>query len=178
MDLGKINILIQESKKGDEKAFFSLYNLFFKSMYNSALRILNNPLEAEDATQEGFIKAFIKLNTYKNDAPFDAWLRRIVINSALQLIRKNKGINWISFENDLAEPEPPIFFINEDACESDKQVLNAMQKLKINYRTILQLHYIEGFDYEEICQILNISYANCKTLMSRAKEKLSEILNN
>ena len=174
----EINTLIDACLKQDRQAQGKVYQLHVKTMFNSAYRLLRNKQVAEDVTHEAFIKAFSKLDTYKMQVPFNAWLRRIVINEALMYLRSNKN-DADNFD------EPSLMTISDNVeevegfdNESDKIVLNAILQLKDNYRTALQLHFVEGFDYEEMCEILSISYANCRTLISRAKEQLKLKLNN
>jgi RNA polymerase sigma-70 factor (ECF subfamily) len=170
----KISALIQACKKNNRKAQMQLYQLYAKAMYNTALRITGNPVDAEDIMQEAFIKAFSKLDSYQATASFGAWLKRIVINESISWIRKRKNNLCIDDNIQIAdtETEPEI---DEDNTRVE-QVLSLMQKLKENYKIILTLYYIEGYDYEEIMEILNLSYANVRTMMSRAKKALKRKL--
>ena len=157
-------------------------------MYNTALRIVNDTAEAEDVMQDSFITAFNKLGTIKDPTTFGSWLKRIVINNSISQYNKSK--RFVSLNDEVLIPNG-IEFEGEEESLSDnisigtdvdysntkvKEVLNCMKGLNENYNQILTLHFIEGFDYEEICEILNISYANCRTLISRAKESLRKKL--
>ena len=167
--------LINASKKNNEKAQVQLYNRYANAMYNVARRIVGNDDDAEDVMQEAFIKAFNKLHTYKTKASFGAWLKRIVINESLTWLRKKKHLRC--FDNDevmLAEPETDFEF-EPNRLKIDC-MLKAISKLKDNYKLAINLYYIEGYDYEEMMQILELSYANVRTLVSRAKSKLKQIL--
>ena len=152
-----------------------IYKLYYKAMYNSALRILKNEFEAEDIMQEAFLTAFTKLDSFKGEVAFGAWLKRIVINKSLTQLKKNNRYQEVKLEVIPGEP------VEEDVVNYEnlnvKSVLNALQKLKDNYRVILTLNLIEGYDNEEIMQILNYSNENVRTTISRAKKKLKEILN-
>ncbi len=155
-----------------------IYKLYYKAMYNTALRILKDEFEAEDLMQEAFLTAFTKLNSFKGEVTFGAWLKRIVINKSLTQLKKNNRYNEVKLEVIPNENDD-----NDDNDELDnnnlsvKHILNAIQKLKDNYRIVLTLHLIEGYDNEEIMQILNYSNENVRTTISRAKKKLKEILN-
>ncbi len=144
-------------------------------MYNVALRIVKDTALAEDCMQEGFISAFEKLDTFKAEASFGVWLRRIVVNKSIANYHKSKKYITISETSEaILEAEE----VEEGMCEDDftklkaTQVLNCMKEIHKSYNQILTLHFIEGYDYDEICEILNISNANCRTLISRAKESL------
>lgn len=177
MSLTKQNIetLIVLCRKGNQLAQLEVYNRYQHAMYNTAFRIIKNSAEAEDIMQESFIAAFNKLDSFKGEATFGSWLKRIVINKSIGEFNKSKRFVHVSEDEIKAEVEDEDDFSisSEDYTNTKvKQVLKCMDGLNENYRNILNLHFIEGFDYEEICDILNISYANCRTLISRAKESL------
>lgn len=169
-----IDTLLQRCMNGEQSAQFEIYKRYYKAMYNSALRILKNSFEAEDMMQESFLIAFSKLSTFKGEVAFGAWLKRIVINKCLTQVKKNLRFEEVKLEiqkEPLAEEDQrPEFNVDP------KTVLNAMNLLKDNYRIMLNLHLIEGFDYEEISQILGVTNQNCRTTISRAKNKLRTLL--
>ena len=143
-------------------------------MYNSAFRILKDSFEAEDMMQEAFLTAFTKLNTYKGEVAFGAWLKRIVINKSLTQLKKNNRYEEVKME------VIPTNEVEDEAINysglSPKKVLNTLQNLKDNYRIVLTLNLVEGYDYEEIAQILNYTNENVRTTVSRAKKKLKQVL--
>ena len=175
-----INQLIKGCKKGDQNAQFELYKLYYKAMYNTSYRILNNSFEAEDVMQEAFLNAFTKLNTYKGEVTFGAWLKRIVINRSLTQLRKVKRLDEMKFddfENTIEAVEENGYQDNNDySTLKAKEIVNTIQKLKDNYCLALTLSLIEGYDNEEIAQIMQISNENCRTTISRAKSKLRQLL--
>ena len=142
-------------------------------MYNVALRIVKDTHFAEDVMQEGFLKAFQKLDTFRNEVAFGAWLKRIIVNYSIDFYKKNSFFTHDDFES-------KAYKIVEDSVEQEsdytqlkaQEVMKALHSLKESYRVILTLNLIEGYDYEEICQILDISATNCRTTISRAKESL------
>lgn len=155
-------------------AQMEVYNRYQHAMYNVALRIVKDSAEAEDIMQESFITAFSKLDSFKGNATFGAWLKRIVINNSLTHYRKNSQFIKVSDDFIVAETEFPDHGLAEEDF-SDlkvKRLMKCMEELHESYSRILSLHFIEGYDYEELCEILNISYSNCRTLISRAKESL------
>ena len=171
--------LLSLCKKGDQRAQMELYQRYYKAMYNTALRIVKDQMEAEDVMQESFLNAFTKLHTFKGEVTFGAWMRRIVINNSIYHYRKQQKANEVSLDGVLHKVED-----NDVADDGDhvltnvqaQKVLQTMKTLKDNYRVSLTLHLIEGYDYEEISDIMQISYANCRTMISRAKESLRKKL--
>jgi RNA polymerase sigma-70 factor (ECF subfamily) len=144
-------------------------------MFNVAFRIVKDRFEAEDVMQEAFLLAFTKLESLQDISTFGAWLKRIVINNSIYHFKKNNKYDTISFEDvkyKIENDEQGISTDYEFTNLKAKQVLDTLNTLKENYRISLTLHLIEGYDYEEISSILNISYANCRTTISRAKESL------
>ena len=144
-------------------------------MYNASLRILKDTFEAEDILQEAFLTAFTKLDTFKGEVAFGAWLKRIVINKSLTQLKKNNTYQNVKMDviKDIAiETEEDIDYTSLHA----NKVLEALNSLKENYRIILNLHLIEGYDYEEIGHILGYTNENVRTTVSRAKKKLKQQL--
>ena len=141
-------------------------------MYSVCLRIVNDDMEAEDIMQEAFLSAFSKIETYKGEVSFGAWLKRIVINRSLDYLKKRK----VKFEEinerciEVAEHEMELQQVNMEAIKK------AIQQLPDGYRVVLSLFLIEGYDHEEISQILGISNSNSRTQYLRAKNKLRELL--
>ena len=149
-------------------------------MFNSALRIMQDSSEAEDVMQEAFLSAFTKLHTFKGEVPFGAWLKRIVINRSLtEVKRKNKmqqvNLEVVSYKLEDDSAEEGIAEIDLTNAKV-QEVMKAMSSLKENYRVILNLSLIEGYDNEEVSRILGISNQGCRTTISRAKSKLRKIL--
>jgi len=143
-------------------------------MYNVAYRILKDEFEAEDLMQEAFLTVFTKMQMYKGEVTFGAWLKRIVVNKSLTQLKKNKRYHEVKMEiitTDNIEDET----VDYKGLKASK-VLSCLQGLKENYRIILNLHLIEGYDYEEISQILNYTNENVRTTVSRAKKKLKQVL--
>jgi len=167
--------LIDACKKGSREAQFKLYKLYYKSMFNTCLRIVNDKDEAEDIMQESFLDAFRKINLYAGEGTFGSWLKRIVVNNALDTLRKKRdqisleetGIDVIDQENQISEEEIQFQVM---------EIKQAMEKLPEDYRIILSLILFEGYDHEEVCEILKITYNNSRTRFSRARQRLLEII--
>lgn len=175
METGYQNIhqaLIDSCRKGKRKAQSELYRIYYKGMYAVCLRMVGNPVDAEDVMQEAFLSAFSKIETYKGQVSFGAWLKKIVVNRSLDFLKKKK----IQFE-DVEKHTKIIDDSDFEPREVDVQkIRTSIQMLPDNYRVILSLHLIEGYDYEEMEQILDISQNTCRIQFMRAKNKLRGIL--
>jgi RNA polymerase sigma factor (sigma-70 family) len=172
-----IEQLLLNCQSGNQRSQLEVYNRYNKAMYNTAIRIVKDSFKAEDIMQESFLTAFTKLNTLKDTKVFGAWLKRIVVNNSIAHYNKTIKLNEVPLDTVLYKVENDIG-IEENNRNSAKvkQIMSVMKTLKPNYSLSLSLHLIEGYDYEEICEIMDISYANCRTLISRAKESLRKKL--
>lgn len=169
-----IEQLVQLCITGNQGAQLEVYNRYYKAMYNTALRIVHDSFEAEDIMQDSFLTAFTKLDGLKETVTFGSWLKRIVINNSIYHYNKNSKYNQVPLDDVLykVEDHSGVSSDYEFTSIKAKQVMETMNELKDSYRVSLTLHLIEGYDYEEISDIMNISYANCRTTISRAKESL------
>jgi RNA polymerase sigma-70 factor (ECF subfamily) len=166
--------LIARCKAGDREAHYKLYKLYSRAMFNVSYRILGSEEDAEDALQEAFISAFRSLESYRGDAAFGAWLKRIVVNKAINLLKKRKHETIPDDENwDVAEQDVQAEYKEELTVD---RVRKAIGQLPDGYRAVLSLYLLEGYDHEEIAGILNISESTSKSQLNRAKTKLREIL--
>ena len=175
-----IDSLIEGCLNGSQGAQLEVYNRYYKAMYNTAFRIVKDSAEAEDVMQESFLSAFTKLQTFKGEVTFGAWLKRIVINNSIYYYRKQVKRSEVSLDDKLYKVEDNDGFVSDHESTKLKaqKVMETMNLLKDNYRISLTLHLIEGYDYEEIGEIMDISYANCRTMISRAKESLRKKMIN
>ena len=171
-------MLVQACLEGKRSAQMEIYDRYYRAMYNTALRIIKKTDEAEDIMQEAFLKAFTKLHTFKGEVAFGAWLKRIVVNDSIQHYRKQQKKNEVALDNLMyrVEDKEEVVADHRSTELKAQKVMETMARLKDNYRISLTLHLIEGYDYEEICSIMNMSYANCRTTISRAKESLRKKL--
>lgn len=166
--------LILLCKKGDKTAQFTIYKEYYKAMFNTAYRIMNDRFEAEDIMQESFLAAFTKLDSFVGEVTFGAWLKKIVINKSITALKKKNKIELISLEKvTVKEAEDEI---QDYSFLTASEIINKVSQLKNNYKIAITLNLIEGYDYEEIAQIMDISYENSRTMVSRAKQKLRELL--
>lgn len=178
MEAPYVNIhqgLIDACKSGDRAAQFKIYKLYYKAMYNTALRIVNDTQEAEDVMQDSFLDAFRRLDGYTGEGSFGNWLKRIVVNNSLDVLRKNREM--ISIEDtQLDLPQETEENREEEILLLAGEVRAAIAKLPDEYRVVLSLFLLEGYDHEEISEILHISNNLSRTRFVRAKQKLVKIL--
>ncbi len=168
-------LLIERCKKGEKNAQFEIYKLYYKSMYNTSLRIVGRQEDAEDIMQESFLSAFTKLSKYKGEVSFGAWLKRIVINRSVDYLRKKKT-EWLEI-NDAVSVQDENADDYEKSLESEVETIKqAINNLPEGYRVILSLYLLEGYDHGEIAEITGISESTSRSQYSRAKQKLVEIL--
>jgi RNA polymerase sigma factor (sigma-70 family) len=165
--------IIEQSKVADTRAQQQLYQLYAKAMFNICYRMMNNREEAEDMLQESFSEAFLRLDTFRFESSFGAWIKRITVNKCINALKKRKA--------DLV----PVEEIPDHSGEEDAQdvtglsvdvVRQALEKLPEGYRVIFSLYLLEGYDHAEISQIMGISEATSKSQYSRAKQRMKEIL--
>jgi RNA polymerase sigma-70 factor (ECF subfamily) len=167
--------VIDACKAGDRNAQFRIYKLYYKAMYNTSLRIVNDTMEAEDVMQEAFLQAFQRIHSYTGVGSFGSWLKRIVTNKSLDAIRKRKNI--ISIEDEKLDfPE-----ITEENREEEIElqvagVKDAISELPEEYRIIITLFLIERYSHEEISEMLDITNNLSRTRLVRAKQKVLKIL--
>jgi len=143
-------------------------------MYNVGLRITHSEEEAEDVLQEAFINAFRNIDSYRGDATFGAWLKRIVVNKAINAVNRKKhdpipdDDRW-----DVAEEEPVAEYGEGLTVE---RVKRCIEELPDGYRMVLSLYLLEGYDHQEIAEIMGITESTSKSQLNRAKAKLRELL--
>lgn len=170
-------ILIDRCRVGDRKAQFDIYKLYHKAMYNTCLRIVGDVVEAEDVMQEAFFKAYDRINTYRNEVSFGAWLKRIVVNASLDFLKKKKLLITSidqAYGLSAVDEEPE----SEFSPESVEQLNSAIAQLSEGYKVVITLYYLEGYSHDEIAELLGITSSTSRSQLVRAKQRLAEILKN
>lgn len=173
-------LLIDRVKTGDKKAHYQLYQQYACAMYGLCGRLVGAGPVAEEVLQDAFVRAFKNIHQYKKEAAFGAWLKQIVIRTALNHLQK-KSTTWLPLEALKEEPQAAPSYEELDDFPSSiglAEIQTAMQQLADGYRVILQLYLLEGYDHEEIASILNISSSTSKSQYSRAKKRLRKLLVN
>ena len=165
--------LIERCRAGDRAAQFELYKLYARAMYNTALRMVRHPHDAEDVLQSIFIEVFSKLESFRYESSIGAWIKRITINKSINFLKSRRLVfTELTVNTDRAE-------MTEGAAEpvfSVEKINRAIAELPDGYRVVFSLYAMEGYDHEEIGQILGVSEATSKSQYSRAKSKLREML--
>lgn len=165
--------LLKRCRKGDRGAQMQVYHRYYKAMYNTALRIVKDTFEAEDLMQESFLTAFDQLENLLDLNTFSSWLKRIVVNKSVNALKQRTSyesmLNRAEFDEPMGENEYEIPFTVE-------QVKTAMNKLPDGYRIVLSLYLFEGYDHEEIAQILSISSGTSRSQYNRGRNQLKQLL--
>lgn len=168
--------LVEQCKRGHIPGFQALYNKYCKAMYNTSLRIVNNADDAEDVLQEAFTDAFRSLNDFNYRSTFGAWLKRIVINKSINILRRRK-FDLVDIDHPDVYTKPEDEAIDEQEIELRvNAVKNSIKQLPDGYRTVITLYLLEGYDHEEIAEILGITHNTVRTQYVRAKQKLLFLL--
>lgn len=172
---------IERAKQGDAAAFEVLYNLHKRRVYSLCLRMTTNTAEAEDLTQEAFLQLFRKIGTFRGESAFSTWLHRMAVNVVLMQLRK-KGLQLVPLDDESEgdEETPKKDYGAQDtvlAGSIDRlQLKNAIDRLPPGYRSIFVLHDVEGFEHNEIAEMVGCSIGNSKSQLHKARMKLRELL--
>jgi RNA polymerase sigma-70 factor (ECF subfamily) len=174
--------VLSRAQAGDHQAFAQLYSLHKRRIYSLCLRMVGNISEAEDLTQEAFLQLHRKIATFRGDSAFTTWLHRLAINVVLMQLRK-KGLSLISLDEAMepsGEERPARSFGEPDLALSgviDRMALQkAIDDLPAGYRLIFVLHDIEGYEHNEIADMLECSVGNSKSQLHKARLKLRAAL--
>ncbi len=165
--------LIEGCLKGNRKIQHELYKRFASKMYGVCLRYASNAEEAEDILQEGFIKVFNKIGSFRREGSFEGWVRRIFVNTAIEQFRKKIYLQPIS---DVEEDTIDGKYLSVLDKLSEKDIIQLVQQLSPGYRTVFNMYVVEGYSHREISEILGISEGTSKSQLSRAKNILQELV--
>lgn len=169
--------IVEKCKQNSRKAQLHLYNQYCHGMFVVAKRFVKDTLEAEDIVQEAFIKAFANLHQYKAEVTFGAWLKRIVINKSIDLLKSKKQqmLELDEVHLKVVDSNYEDEWLVDDAITLN-EVKDAISKLPDKYKYVVMLFLVEGYDHQEIAEILNITEVASRTQLSRGKAKLKELL--
>lgn len=151
-----------------------LYNKYSSKMLSVCYRYAHNREDAEDMLQEGFIKVFLQIHTFENRGAFEGWIRRIIVHTCINILKKNKKFNEsvdIIHASGIQVREESV-----PAIIQAKQVVECIRMLPIGYRTVLNLYAVEGFSHREIAGMLDIEESTSRSQYTRAKAMLEDIL--
>jgi len=168
--------LVAACQRGRRWAQHALYDRYAKAMLNTAYRILGNQEDAQDVLQDAFLKVFQRIDSFRGDSTIGAWIKRIVVNTALSAVKK-RGLPIIG-GLEVVE-DTPTEEVRELDFEWDAHMaLEALASLPTGYRTVLTLYLVEGYDHAEIAEILGIKVSTSLSQYARGKKKLREALQN
>ncbi|MGH9511784.1 MAG: RNA polymerase sigma factor [Terriglobales bacterium] len=173
--------LVKRAQQGDTDAFASLFYAHKARIYSVCLRMTNNTAEAEDLTQDSFLQVFRKLDTFRGDSALSTWLYRIAVNTVLMHFRK-KALKQVSLDEPFSQDAKQVRreYGSRDGRLSgsvDRIALTrAIKELPDGYRTIFLLHEVEGYEHQEIAQLLDCSVGNSKSQLHKAKLRIRELL--
>ena len=169
--------IIERCKQNDRRAQMKLYNQYCEGMYIVAKRFVKDSCDAEDVVQEAFIKAFNKLHQYKAEVTFGAWLKRIVINGSIDLLKskKQKMLELDEVYLKVIDSSYENEWLVDDTITLD-DVKEAINELPDKYKYVVMLFLIEGYDHKEISEILNITEVASRSQLFRGKKKLQVLL--
>jgi RNA polymerase sigma-70 factor (ECF subfamily) len=173
--------LVARAQGGDEQAFAALFETHKRRVYSLCLRMTGNTAEAEDLTQEAFLQLFRKISTFRGESAFSTWLHRLAVNVVLMHLRK-KGLQQVSLDQEDSSQDEPV---KHDYGDNDRRLMGSIDRISLSraiaelppgYRTVFVLHDIEGYEHNEIAEIMNCSVGNSKSQLHKARMKLREWL--
>ena len=170
--------LAQQSAAGDMDAFEELYRRHFRRVYALCLRMMGNPTEAEDLTQEVFTNLYKKIGSFRGDSAFTTWLHRMTVNQVLMHFRKRSTRS----ERTTDEGETPVQIVLGTENPNRMPIIDrialekAIAELPLGYRTVFVLHDVEGHEHEEIASMLGIAAGTSKSQLHKARLKLRNLL--
>ena len=167
-------VILEGCLRNDSVAQRELYNTYSPKMLAVCFRYAHNREDAEDMLQEAFIKVFTQLRTFENRGSFEGWIRRIVVHTCINTLKKNK-----KFNESVDLIHAASISIREEtvpAVVQVKQIVDCIRSLPIGYRTVLNLFAIEGYSHREIAQLLDIEESTSRSQFTRAKGMLEELL--
>ena len=173
--------LVARAQRGDEEAFAALFEMHKRRVYSLCLRMTGNTAEAEDLAQEAFLQLFRKISTFRGESAFSTWLHRLAVNVVLMHLRK-KGLQQVSLDEvDSSQDEP----VKRDYGDYDQRLMGSVDRISLTraiaelppgYRTVFVLHDVEGYEHNEIAEIMKCSVGNSKSQLHKARMKLRDLL--
>ncbi|MBN8782686.1 MAG: RNA polymerase sigma factor [Terrimonas ferruginea] len=167
--------LIRGCMEGDRRMQEEMYRRLSPRMYAVCLRYASNAEEAEDILQEGFIKVFKKLDSYRGDGSFEGWVRRIFVNTAIEHFRRKKYLQPVTEKEENTIEGKYVSVLDQ---LGEKDILELIKQLSPGYRTVFNMYVVEGYSHKEIGEMLGISEGTSKSQLSRAKVILQDMVRN
>lgn len=165
--------LIDECKKGNRLAQKELYDKYARKMMGVCLRYVSDRETARDLLQDGFVKVFTSLDTYTGSGVFDAWIRKIFVNGALEYLRRGDVLREASDWDSIAEPVES-FSVSAVSELSAADLMKLIQELPAGFRTVFNLFAIEGYSHREIAEMMHITESTSRSQYTRARQLLQK----
>jgi len=174
--------LVQRAQRGDEQAFATLYQLHKKRVYSVCLQMTRDISDAEDLTQEAFLQVFRSVNSFRGDSAFSTWLYRIAVNTVLMKLRRRKSPPPVSLDEPVSTDSSSL---KREIGRADPSLSGAVDRIALRRaveelpagcRQVFDLHEVEGFQHQEIAQLLECSVGNSKSQLHKAKMKMRDAL--
>ena len=169
------NDIIEGCMLGNPRMQRMLYDKYSPKMYALCLRYASNTADAQDILQDGFIKIFVNISRFKGTGSFEGWIRRIMVNTAIEHFRKKNTLYVIDEKTENQLPDEHLNFFNQLEA---KELLEIIKTMPIGYRTVFNLYAVEGYTHKEIAQMMNINEGTSKSQLARAKSWLKEKIKN
>ena len=166
--------LVEKCKANNQKAQLKLYKQYCDGMYCVAMRFVKNSDDAEDVLQESFVKAFQKIEQFKGEVTFGAWLKRIVVNKSIDFLKAKQEKLVALDESYMHIEEDEDWTVDNEIAV--KEIRNAIDTLSEKYKYVVLMYLLEGYDHDEISEVLCITPTTCRTRLLRGKGQLKEIL--
>lgn len=171
--------LIDGCIAGNRRSQQKVYEMYYGKMMAACYRYARNREEAQDLLQDGFIKVFTKINKYNKEGSFEGWIRRLIVNNAIDSFRKNKNTFMVPDSDLVMEKQMGEYEEEEDDSYHNlkaQDVMEAMQQLSPAYKMVFNLYVIENYSHQEIADALGISVGTSKSNLAKAKQNLKRIL--
>ena len=169
--------IVKKCVKGDRKAQQELYKIFYGKMMGVCYRYTNNSEDAKDILQDGFVKVYSNLKKYNFKGSLEGWIRRIMVNTAIDHFRKNKNVYLVGDEDDYILENSKVESADSIYSQfGESVIMEAIQSLSPAYKTVFNLNVIEGYQHKEIAEKLGISEGTSKSNLAKAKQNLRKLL--
>ena len=165
--------LVEGCRQGDRKLQKELYERFAPKMFGVCLRYAGATEEAEDILQEGFVKVFNKINSFRGEGSFEGWIRRIIVNTAIEHFRRKTYLQPVT-EREEETVESDYLSVLDSLAEKD--IIGLVQQLSPGYRSVFNMYVVEGYTHKQIGELLGISEGTSKSQLSRAKAILQDLV--
>lgn len=173
--LPPVEELLEKVKEGNPHACRQLYDRYSRAMYNTALRMTANQADAEDVLQDAFTAAFMDIKSFAQRSSFGAWLRRIVVYKSIEVLKKRK-IRFTELEEEHSGAADEERIDEREVQFTVEKIKTSITALPEGYRVVLTMHLLEGYDYDEIAEVLGLSPSTVRTQFMRGKQKLLQSL--